>query len=118
MRMLPARIHRRVIGRGEPGLLLAVLAVDLDRAHALEHRARREQQIDPQPLALVERAAAVVPPRERLHVGMALAEHVEEPDGEQRAEPRALVLAVEDPAGVPRLVPAVERARTDVEVAA
>src|SRR5262249_45220104 len=40
------------------------------------------------------------------------------PGAEQRAKARALVLGVEDPADVARLVPAVERTRADVEIAA
>jgi hypothetical protein len=49
---------------------------------------------------------------------MALAEHVEQTRGEQRAEARPLRLGVEDRAAQTRLVPAVERCGTHVEVAA
>src|SRR5258705_9219104 len=84
--------HRRVIRSGEPALLLAVLAVDLDRRDALEHWARAEHEIDAQPLAFVERAAAIVPPRKRLELRVPRAKHVDEPRREQRAEARALLL--------------------------
>ena len=67
---------RCMVRGGQSVLLLAVVPVDLDRAEPGQHRRRAEDEVDPESLAAMEGAAPVIPPRERLGVGVSFPEKI------------------------------------------
>ena len=107
-----------MIAGDHPLLLLAVLAVDPHRPGARRHGGGGQQEVDAQPQVLVEVAGPVVPPGELRAGGMEAPVEVGEAEGGQRGEPLPLLRGVEDAAFPGGLVPGVEGAGTEVEVAA